>query len=158
MNQQNMNKNWVKIGITIIVTVIIMYAMIYVDVVLRARSSYMEGEKYRAWHENPAQKKIDLDKTLESELKKLDKKLASNKIKKDEYGRSVEIVKFNHDRKLEESSIKYAYVWYQTTVELFSPPESKWVKLARKKMPVAKEQWKQELRKKNIPFEDYMID
>ncbi len=28
------------------------YALIYADVALRARSAYLEGEKYRSWHEN----------------------------------------------------------------------------------------------------------
>jgi len=70
----------------------------------------------------------------------------------------MDIARFSLERKLKESSIKYAYVWYQTAVELFSPPDSKWVKLSRGKMPAARELWKAELRTKNIPFEDYMLD
>ena len=46
----------------------------------------------------------------------------------------------------------------QTAVELFSPPNSKWVKLSSEKMPLAKEKWKQELIRKKIPFEDYMLE
>lgn len=56
------------------------------------------------------------------------------------------------------ASPKDAYAWYQTAAELFTPPESKWSRLARQKMPQAKERWKAELRSKGIPFEDYMID
>jgi hypothetical protein len=59
---------------------------------------------------------------------------------------------------MEESSIKYAYIWFQTTVELFSPPESKWVKLARKKMPLAKSLWQKELESKGIKVEPYMLE
>lgn len=53
---------------------------------------------------------------------------------------------------------KMAYVWYQTAVEQFSPPESKWVKMSRDRMPSALEKWKEDLRKKKIPFEDYMLE
>ena len=59
---------------------------------------------------------------------------------------------------MKESSLKYAYQWYKDTYELFSPPESKWVKFAREKAPQALELWKQELREKKIPFEDYMFE
>ena len=52
---------------------------------------------------------------------------------------------------------KMAYVWYQTAVEQFSPPNSKWVRMSKDKMPVALEKWKEDLRRKKIPFEDYML-
>ena len=152
------NKKAVKITGVIIVTLIIMYAMVYIDVVLRARHSFLQGEKYWRWHSDPEEKQTELKKEFENEKTKLDKMLAKNKLKKDEYAKKLDIVEFNYNRKMEESSIKYAYIWYQTTIELFSPPESKWVKLSRKKMPRAKELWKEELRKKNIPFEDYMLE
>jgi hypothetical protein len=142
----------------VILTIIIMYMMIYVDVTLRARHAYLQGEKYWGWHEHPQQKKLELGQEFNKEKLKLDKKLAKNKITEEEYNRQLDIAKFNHERKIEESSIKYAYVWYQTTVELFSPPRSKWVRLARKKMPLAKEKWKEELKNKNIPFEEYMLE
>jgi len=70
----------------------------------------------------------------------------------------MDIIKFNYEREMEESSIKYAYIWYQTAVELFSPPRSKWVKLAEKKMPEAKKLWRQELTSKGIKVEDYMLE
>jgi hypothetical protein len=70
----------------------------------------------------------------------------------------MELLDFSKGRKLRESSVKYAYIWYQTVVELFSPPESKWVRLARQKMPEAKELWKKELTAKKIPFEEYMLE
>ncbi len=59
---------------------------------------------------------------------------------------------------MKESSLKYAYVWFQTAVELFSPPESRWVVLSRQKMAVAKELWKKELAAKKIPYQDYMLE
>jgi len=151
-------KKWIKIFAGVLFTVFLMYLMIYIDVVLRARSAYLEGEKYWQWYENPSKKQLDLQKEFEAEKQKLDKQLLKNKITKQDYDRELEIIKFNYEQKLQESSIKYAYIWYQTAVELFSPPESKWVRLSRKKMPIAKEKWKEELRKKGIQFEDYMLD
>ena len=59
---------------------------------------------------------------------------------------------------MKESSLKYAYVWFQTAVELFSPPESRWVALSREKMVLAKELWKKELDAKKIPYQDYMLE
>jgi hypothetical protein len=151
-------KKWVKIGLSVIGCIIAVYALIYVDVVLRARSAYLEGEKYWYWYDHPQAKKEALEKEFNEEKGALDKKLARNKITKEDYDRELEVDKFNFDSKLSESSIKYAYIWYQTVVELFSPPQSRWVKLAREKMPKAKELWKKELTEKKIPFEDYMLE
>ena len=139
-------------------TIAAVYAMVYLDVVLRARQAYLEGEKYWSWHENPSLKSAALEKKYASESKSLDEKLSKGGIKKEEYDRQAQALGFNKKRELEESSIKYSYIWYQTAVELFSPPESKWVKLSREKMPKAKELWRQELLKKGIKVEDYMLE
>ena len=139
-------------------TIALLYAMIYADVVLRARESYAEGEKYMRWHEHPEEKKAELDSKHEKSKAKLDKELAKSKITRDEYDRQIEILQFDRGRQMEESSLKYAYVWYKTAYELFSPPESKWVRLSREKAPVAKAKWKEELRSKNIHFEEYMLE
>jgi len=134
------------------------YAMIYADVVLRARHAYLEGEKYMSWHRDPSLKETALREDLKKTSEKLEKELKKGTISKKEYDRRLETEEFVFNRRLEESSVKYAYVWYQTTVELFSPPESRWVKLARQKMSSARELWKQELNSKNIPFEEYMLE
>jgi len=153
-----MNRKWVKIAAAAAGCVFAVYALVYVDVVLRARSAYLEGEKYRSWYEDPKLKEAAVSGWYAGEKSRLDNRLEKNKLSRDEYDRQVEILEFTKGQKLKESSIKYAYIWYQTAVELFSPPESKWVKLSREKMPKAKELWKQELKAKNIPFEDYMLD
>ncbi|MBN1383716.1 MAG: hypothetical protein JW983_02380 [Elusimicrobia bacterium] len=98
-------KKWVRITVTVGLTIIVMYIMIYIDVWFRAKHSYMEAEK------------------------------AAGK-----------------------NDWKMAYVWYQTAVEQFSPPNSKWVKMSKQKLPDALEKWKADLKKKNIPFEDYMLE
>ncbi len=125
---------------------------------MRAREAYLEGEKYMSWSEDPKLKAADLTQKFEKGKSSLDAKLGKNKISRDEYDRELETLAFDRDRQMEESSLKYAYVWYQTAYELFSPPESKWVRLSREKARIAREKWKQELRLKNIPFEDYMLD
>lgn len=153
-----LQKKWFRILLTTALCILLVYILIYVDVILRGRSAYLEGEKYWYWYENPKEKQESLKIEFEREKFGLNKKLSSAKISDEEYDTQLKIARFNYERKLEESSIKYAYIWYQTVVELFSPPESKWVKLARERMPKAKELWKKELKEKNIPFEDYMLE
>ena len=52
---------------------------------------------------------------------------------------------------------KLAYAWYESAATLFVPPESKWSRLAREKMPHAKERWKEDLRARHIAFDDAML-
>jgi len=153
-----LRKKNVRIAGLAAATILIVYSMVYVDVVLRAREAYLEGEKYMSWHENPALKTEALNEKFQDEKKELDNKLSNEKITQNEYVRFLEIAEFDRDRLMQESSVKYAYVWYQTAYELFSPPESKWVKLSRQKAPLAKEEWKNDLRAKKIPFEEYMLE
>ncbi len=126
--------------------------------VLRARSAYLEAEKYLDWYYNPNKKIEFLEKEFEVEKQKLDKLLAENKISKEEYDVKLEILNFNKERKIQESSLKYAYIWYKTAIDLFSPPESKWVKLAKEKINKVRQMWKEELQKKGYKIEDYMIE
>lgn len=132
--------------------------MIYFDLWLRAKEAYQQGEKYWSWHENTELKNKSLEEQFEKEKIKLDKQLNKGKIKSQEYEKKLTILKYETEREKGESAIKYAYFWYQTAVELFSPPESKWVKLSRGKMYLAKEKWKEELRQKGIKFEEYMLE
>jgi len=137
---------------------LILYGMVVTDVILRARHAWLQGQKYERWNSNPAGKKSELDAAYEKGKKALDKKLAKGKMDKDEYDRQLEVLQFDRDFKMEESSLKYALVWYQTAYELFSPPESRWVRLSRERAASVKEEWKKELRSKNIPFEDTMLE
>ncbi|OGR87482.1 MAG: hypothetical protein A3A86_01640 [Elusimicrobia bacterium RIFCSPLOWO2_01_FULL_60_11] len=151
-------KKWVRTAGVVLAVIAAFYAMVYADVVLRARDAYLQGEKYMRWHEDPRLKMTELNSKYEKQKAALDEKLSKKKINQDEYDRQLEIAAFDRDRLMEESSVKYAYVWYQTAYELFSPPESRWVRLSREKAPLAKEKWKDELRAKKIPFEDYMLE
>lgn len=129
-------------------------AAVYLDLVLRARSAYLEGEKYMEWAAKPELKKA----ALEAELAAREKALRASKLPAPQLEQRLALARFEHEERLKESSVKYAYVWYQTAVELFSPPESKWVRLSREKLPVAKELWKKELDAAKIPYKDYMLE
>lgn len=151
-------KKWHHIALLTVGTIAAMYTMVYVDVVSRAKEAYLEGEKYWNWTNHPEQRAQFLTAKLADDKKALEQKFSKNALTKEQYDRELQMLEFDYQQQLKESTIKYAYVWYQTAVDLFSPPNSKWVKLAREKMPLAKERWKTELRAKKIPFEDYMID
>ena len=56
------------------------------------------------------------------------------------------------------ASPKEAYAWYESAATLFVPPESKWSRLARAKMPEAKEKWKADLRARHISYTDSMLE
>ena len=149
---------WTRNGLLALSTVATVYGMIYADVVLRARSAYLEGERYWRWSEHPEERQKYLDDQLVGEQWEVLNRLKKGKLSKEEYDREVMLLQFGHDQALQESTLKYAYTWYQTAVELFSPPDSQWVRLSRQKMPIAKERWIEELKAKHIPFESYMID
>lgn len=156
--QKWIRKPWVRKAACILGLIAALYALVYADVVMRAREAYLEGEKYMRWQADPGAKTAEITAKFEKEKAALDKKLAKGKLKKEDCDRELEAAAFDRDRQMEESSAKYAYVWYQTAYELFSPPESKWVRLSRQKAPLAKEKWKEELRSKKIPFEEYMLE
>ncbi len=80
------------------------------DVVLRARTAYLEGEKYMSWYQNPKLKEADVADWYAKEKQKYDNNLSKGKIDKDEYDKRMEILEFTKGQKLRESSIKYAYV------------------------------------------------
>lgn len=153
-----MKRNWIKRVLTVIGVICAVYAMIYIDVVSRARYAYLEGEKYSRWNDTPGEKASFLETKFNGDKTKLDKILTRGKITPEEYQTKLEAMRFDKEQALEESSLKYAYQWYKDTYELFSPPESKWVKLAREKAPLAKEKWKVELTAKGVKFEDYMLE
>jgi hypothetical protein len=151
-------KRYYKTIIIIVCCIILVYIFIYLDIFLRARSAYLEAEKYMDWYYHPEKKFEFIQKQAEKEKQKLDKLLAKGKISQEEYKIKLELVEFNKQRQLEESSLKYAYIWYKTVIDLFSPPQTKWVKLAKQKIGQVKQMWKTELEQKGYKIEDYMIE
>lgn len=147
-----------RIILILLLCVVIVYTLVYIDITLRARSAYYEAEKYMEFYYNP-QKKIEyFENIAKKEKEKLDKLYFQKKLTEEEYKIKLELIEFNKQRQIEESSLKYAYIWYKTVIDLFSPPESKWVKLARSKLPTVKSMWKNELEQKGYKIEDYMIE
>ncbi|MBV9079588.1 MAG: hypothetical protein JO102_00550 [Elusimicrobia bacterium] len=134
------------------------YGIIYHDVVSRAREAFEQGELYMSWYRDPAAKRAHFDKQFEDGRAALDAQLSQKKITDVEYHRKLDALEFDRDFAMSESSLKYAYQWYKDTYELFSPPESEWVRQARQKAPEALDLWKQELRAQKIPFDDTMFE
>lgn len=134
------------------------YAMVYADLLLRARSAYLEGERHMRWHERPAEKRAHLEAELERAKARLRREREAGVLTEEELRQKLELAEFRHQEALEESSLKYAYHWYKTAVDLFSPPQSRWVRLSRQKMAVARRLWEGELKAKKIPYEEYMLE
>ncbi|RLD16203.1 MAG: hypothetical protein DRI36_06020 [Caldiserica bacterium] len=151
------NKKVLKIGITVIIVYLLVLIVVYIDVILRARSAYLMGEKYWRWHFNPELKKNYLEEERKKKLEKLEEKFRKGKIDKIEYEDEKMLIEEEFRWKMNESSIKNAYMWYKTVVDLFQPPKSKYVKLSEVKMKKALQLWKEELKRKGIKFEEYML-
>ena len=134
------------------------YGMARVDLILRARSAYLEGEKWAEWSRKPELKKAHFDAELAAREGELSRELAKGRIDRASHDRKAGLARFERDQALAESSLKYAYVWYQTAAELFSPPENRWSVSARAKMTETRALWKKELEARKIPYQDYMLE
>jgi hypothetical protein len=150
--------NWRKTVLTALGLLAFVYVAASVDIVLRARSAYLEGEKWLDWDSNPAHKKAYYDAELSRQTKKIEHDRDSGKLSATEFDHKLMLAKFERDQALAESSVKYAYIWFQTAAELFTPPESRWTRMSREKMLVARQLWKKELEAKKIPYQDYMLE
>lgn len=151
-------KRYYKTIVIVLLSIVLIYLFIYIDVTLRAKEAYYEAEKYMDWYYHPDKKIKYLQLQAEKEKEKLKKLYTKGKITEKEYNLKLELIDFNMQRQLQESSLKYAYIWYKTAIDLFSPPESKWVKLAKEKIVKVKEMWRNELLQKGYQVEDYMIE
>lgn len=134
------------------------YGMARADLWLRARSAYLEGEKWSEWAAKPELKKAHFDAELAEREAELKRDLEAGRLDKAAYDRKSGLARFERDQAVAESSLKYAYVWYQTSAELFSPPENRWSALSREKMKAARELWKKELDARKVPYQDYMLE
>jgi len=105
-------KNILTISGLVAGTLIIAFLMARFEVVKRAKKEYLEGEKYMKFYTHPDEKQ-----------KYYDEKLKNKKISETEY-----------QMLMEDNALKNAYIQYQTVVDLFTPPESKWVKKSRQRL------------------------
>lgn len=134
------------------------YGAVYADLWLRARTAVLTGDRYMAWTKDPAAKKAWFDAELAAEKASLDAGLKAGTMGAPEHAQRVALAEFRRDEAVAESSLKLAYHWYKTAVELFGPPETRWVRAAREKMPEAKALWKAELDAAKVPYEEYMLE
>jgi len=153
-----MIKRYYKQIVYIVLGITFFYGIIYIDITLRARKSYLTAERYLDWYMNPEKKENYFKEKFEKEKIFLDKKFSKGKISQQDYDLQLEMLKFKIEQQKQESSLKYAYIWYKTVIELFSPPETKWVKLAKEKIEPTKKLWIKELESKGYKVEDYMVE
>lgn len=132
------------------------YAMAFVDVALRGRSAYLEGEKWLEWSRRPELKKAHFDAALAAREKELEKERAA--LGPEAHARKLALARFERDQALAESSLKYAYVWHRTAVELFTPPETRWTRAARERMAQTRELWRRELEARGIRVAEHMLE
>lgn len=131
------------------------YALALGDVVLRGRSAYLEGEKWREWAAKPELKKAHFDAVLAEREKTLEREKAG--LRPEAYQKKLALARFERDQAVAESSLKYAFVWYRTAVELFTPPETRWTRAARERMAPTREAWRKELEARGIKVADHML-
>jgi hypothetical protein len=130
----------------------------YTDLAFRARSAYLEGEKYTAWTKEPELKKDYLERSYAPRLKALEDGSSKGRLSAADFQDQKNLLLVEKEFKLGESSAKYAYIWYKTAAADFSPPETRWAGLARKKASEALELWKAELRAAKTDFKDYFLE
>ncbi|MFH1957263.1 MAG: hypothetical protein ABIJ15_02140 [bacterium] len=128
-------KKFLKVILTVLGVYILINLIVYTDVYLRARSSYLKGVQYLEWFEEPQLKKNFLDKWLKERLHKIP---AGEKSENEILKKAIEM---QYKMQMEDNDAKNAYFWFQTTVECFQPPRSKYVRLAEEKMAIAKKLW-----------------
>ena len=128
------------------------------DLRARARSAYLEGEKYMAWAASPELKKDFLDKAYAEKFKKLERGLSTGVLTRAEFEDRKNLLETEKAFKLNESSAKYACLWYKTAARDFTPPRTRWSRMAEQKSRAALELWKGELKAEKIKFEDYMLE
>ncbi|MFH1352083.1 MAG: hypothetical protein ABIH68_00750 [bacterium] len=128
-------KKILKVILTVLGVYILINLIVYTDVYLRARSSYLKGVQYLEWFEEPQLKKNFLDKWLKERIHKIS---AGEKSENEILKKAIEM---QYKMQMEDNDAKNAYFWFQTTVECFQPPRSKYVRLAEEKMALAKKLW-----------------
>jgi hypothetical protein len=96
----------------VVITLVVAYFMARFEVVRRAQREYTEGEKFLNFYRAPDAKKLYYD----------------DKLKK------KEITDIEYEMLMEDNALKNAYVQYNTVVDLFTPPESEWVKKSRQRL------------------------
>lgn len=132
------------------------YGLALGDVALRGRAAYLEGEKWLEWSRKPELKQAHFDAVLAEREAALEKERAG--LSSEAYEKKRLLARFERDQAVAESSLKYAFVWHRTAVELFTPPETRWTRAARERLPEVREAWRRELAGRGIKVADHMLE
>jgi len=116
---EKMKKTLTITGIIAVTVFITLYLMPRMEVTKRAKREFLEGEKFLDFYKNPDKKKIYYDEQL----------------------KNGEITEIQYRMLLEDNALKNAYVQYETVIDLFTPPESKWVKKSRQRLSEIKPEY-----------------
>ncbi|MBN2753877.1 MAG: hypothetical protein JXR81_03310 [Candidatus Goldbacteria bacterium] len=125
---ENTKKVLINTGLALSVFIIAFFVMAPLEVVRRAKREFLEGERHLSFYKNAEAKK-----------QYYDEQLSKKKISEPQYRMLME-----------DNSLKNAYVQYQTVTDLFTPPESKWVKKSRERLKEIEPEynaWVQQLQK-----------
>lgn len=98
-------QSWVQTTLTVVVTALIAFAMVELEVVRRAKRDFREGEKYYRWYLDPAVKAKELAAERDAKT-----------ISQNEY-----------EHLMEEDLYKEAVVWWQDEGDFYYLPHSQWV-------------------------------
>ncbi|MFA6317343.1 MAG: hypothetical protein WC943_07985 [Elusimicrobiota bacterium] len=150
--------SWRGIALALLACAAAVAGAAVLDLRLRARSACLEGEKYLAWHREPALKAAHFDAVLAARSKSLESERRRGGLDDAAFSARLKLLKSERDQRVAESSLKYAHAWFQTAVELFAPPENRWTRLARVRLAETTELWKKELDARKIPYRDYMLE
>jgi hypothetical protein len=133
------------------------YAATAADTMLRARSALREGERWLEWSDHPERKKAHFDAEFDARRAALDADRASGRLSAEEREKRLLLARFERDRAEADSSLRHAYVWFESAADLFSPPESRWSARARVLMAETRERWRRERLAQGLPAEDYRL-
>lgn len=133
------------------------YSLVYLDVLLRARTAYREGERYAGWRADPSLKKARDDARFSVQKDRLDRDKAAGRMGEMEYRQRLALAELERSEAAAESSLKYAHHWFRTAADLFSQPENRWARLSRRRMAETERLWRQELDEARIPYREPML-
>lgn len=127
------------------------YAAAWTDSWLRARTAYLEGEKYMRWNEEPALRKAAAEADFGADKARLDEERAAGRMDDLEHSQRLALAAFKRDEAAAESPLKLAYRWFETGADLFSTPDNRWARRSRERMAEAGRLWRRELEARGLP-------
>jgi hypothetical protein len=142
----------------LLLSVLAFAVLVSCDLAARARTAYLEGEKYMAWHAQPSLKRAHYDALLAADKVRLAREKAEGRLSMAELDQRFELLRAERDERVAESSAKYALRWFETAAGLFSPPETPGTRTARARAADARAAWLSELKAAKIPYQAYQVE